>query len=322
MKQGAGDASLYISFVGDSFMRNTWRGLFLVIAREAAVRELVPSYQRDTYHKDHLFCCSTDEAMQLVALNKTGAALRALGNNCTVKYSHFCTTGDNPTECNRSLADVQAQWHRSGAVCASWVLQPTFKHRMASHLGKHYRNAPNLWVVNGGLHYTLSQTNSTRFQPGRRAFKADLTNFLSAMRQNLKAAPRAALALIGTTRSLYPDWKSTVAANDFARSLVAELSASVGGRASYIDLPGLVQADDCGMPHNFPFVCMEPANGTDACGNRVIPKDVHFPEAAYLHLAEILLHMLWLNRPICPPAGRVESDEHRARSRCGGGTLG
>jgi len=164
------------------------------------------------------------------------------------------------------------------------------------------QQAPDLWVTNGGLHYALDRENSTARHAGRRAWERGLRAFLSVMRLRLEEAPRAVLALIGTTRGVYPStWKPTVATNEIASSLVAKLSATVGERASYIDLPGLVRADDCGMPHNFPFRCMEPANGTDGCGNRVVPKDIHFTGAAYLHLAEILLHLLWRRRPMCPP---------------------
>jgi len=117
--QRGGHASLHISFVGDSFMRETWLQLFQLVARKPAVRDLA-KFSKLTYHQDHLFCCSTYETVQLVALNETGAALRALGNNCTVEYAYA-----NRTQFEPSLAGVLASWHRTGAVCASWILRPT-----------------------------------------------------------------------------------------------------------------------------------------------------------------------------------------------------
>jgi len=265
---------LFIVFKGDSFMRITLTAFSSMMTANRTVLQKL-EFDKKTYHKTHLFCCQGPQGLQ---------GYREY-NDCTVDY------GAEKYLIRDKLV--------KGNTCLFWDRSDSF----AAHVG-HLRNwysmevtiVPDMIVANGGLHYTdwLSK---------RPMFYEDFAGALSSYAKDMSdwRGRDTSLVLVSSTQNSFYPWDPQRDAYETMRRAVSELQPwDVQRRVSYIDFHTMAGTDSCGFAHKFPARAYWETE-QDQCGNNYTNADVHLSGGAYLHLAEIVSHILYQGRRRCDP---------------------
>lgn len=272
---------LFVILRGDSFLRMTFSGIVRTMSRNASVVEKA-AYDNMHRKADRLLCCQ--------GYGGDGTELEFTG--CTMEYQ---------------MVDYQLQKQHvrgkleQGQTCILW----SYRAKMSRDVGflqqwlsgpAYEASAPDMVVVNGGLHYHDWGREHPSFGPEWDEAVASYKEALS----NPKGSSTILVAVASSCNTWHVWGPQRDAYEKMRQSVQSWEPAEVRRRVSYIDFHSLVGVDSCGFAHNFPAEEFWPIE-KDSCGNNFVGADVHLNGGAYLHLGELLGFTLYQGKRRCDP---------------------
>jgi len=276
--QGSAQKGLFLLFSGDSFMRITMVSMLTAMTNDDSVIRKA-QFNLTLFHSPHVFCC---EGYQGIGSNVSF-------HNCGMEYAGFDVPADEMKQLVRNRMS-------QGQVCLVWQFVQLWREQR-SELGQWMDvAAPDMLVVNGGLHYHDWGPNQT--------FEKEFDVAMAAVNSSM-LSPKGAqtsLVVVSSTYNSYHSWEPQAAAYEHVRNFVRSWRPeAVQGRVSYVDFHTLAGLDSCGFSHKFPAQAFREIV-RDACGNFHVNSNIHLAGGAYLHLAELVSFVLFRERRRCDPA--------------------
>lgn len=264
-------------------MRITFIELVRSMTHDAAVLKKA-DFNKTTYHQSHLFCCRQEKDSQ--------GGFKFDG--CSMRYASHDI---RPRQFKGRVQEAVA----NGSVCAVWQFENQFKDQgltLQDWTSGRDGVAPDLLMVNGGLHYPFSRDKELD------AFKHDFESWLGSAAQTIDSRLRGLTQLVVVSSTLngwYP-WERQRAAYELLREGVANLQPQAARKqTSYIDFHTLVGSDTCGFSTKFPARFYQKLRTADSCGHHYRCSDPHMNGGAYIHLLELGLNLMSERKRRCDP---------------------
>lgn len=273
---------LFLHFHGDSFLRISMISMLRTMTREESVLQKA-AFNKSTFHLGHLFCCRDYQG--------EGSKTEFVGCGLEFEDDDFPASEIKPII--RSRLD-------EGQVCVLFQFRQRWSQESSS-LDEWYDGnattaaAPDLLVVNGGLHYHDWGPNQT--------YEAQFDAAMAAYNRSLMSGNgyQTSMLILSSTYNSFHEWEPQRAAYEHVRGFVQDWQpAKVQSRISYIDLHTMAGVDSCGFSHRFParkYWNSKP----DACGNNFTNADIHLNGGFFLHTAELVGFTLFKNQRRCDP---------------------
>jgi len=233
----------FFLFRGDSHMRATWVAFLRSVTREREALKNVGVFDIHNYHHDHLFCCSMDSSSSFSSchmhVGHEGGNLtsfKSLVKQYVVDQGEMCAGFRFNMFFRKGNADPapDSSSKESDGSLGTWLEEPN-------------GIAPDLYLANGGSHYTTTHVDDG-------IFAREFETWMAAAEKSLAldSARSVSYVLTSSPHNSWFDWDRQRGIFETMRTSVINLQQSAKDHASYIDFHSMIGADNCGFSTKIP----------------------------------------------------------------------
>lgn len=292
------EQGLFLLFHGDSFLRMTYQNLlYALVGTESRPPPdiIIPAHQ-----SPQLICCS-----------QAAVAMAPSAKGCSIHFGQADNRNSSAYDIPlNTFQQTVRRYVSNGDVCAVWTMYEHFGGDLHDFTSGPDAITPDLYAVNGGLHYVENFDCIThRCGPGggqkfrNEDFEHDLRKRIDSFAEHISSSPGSStqFVVVSSSWNSWGRWEDQAHAYEHMRSVVSNLPPTVKDRTPYIDFHTLVGTDACGFTNKFPAFRYEMLETPDPCGHHYINKDPHLHGGAYKYLLELLLNLMSEGQRRCDP---------------------